>query len=52
MARVERDRLLAEQMEDEKNREHAIKEIDERIHDIEHSFAEQDHELDYTRKST
>jgi len=50
LARVQRDRLLAEQMEDEKNREHAIKEIDERIHDIEHSFAEQDHELDYTRK--
>jgi hypothetical protein len=50
LERVQRDRLLAEQIEDEKNRERAIKEIDERIHDIEHSFAEQEHELDYTRK--
>ncbi len=50
LARVQRDRLLAEQMEDEKNREHTLKEIDERAHDIERSFAEQNHELDYTRK--
>jgi len=50
LARAQRDRELTEQMEDEKNRQHALEDIEARIRDIEYSFTEQDHELDYTRK--
>lgn len=50
LGRAQRDRDLAEQMEDEQNRDNAVKETGARIRDIEHSFDEQDHELDYTRK--
>ena len=50
LARAQRDRELAEQMEDEQNRANAVKETDARIRDIEQSFDRQDHELDYTRK--
>jgi adenine-specific DNA-methyltransferase len=50
LARAQRDRELAEQMEDEQNRDNAVKETDARIRDIEQSFGAQDHELDYTRK--
>jgi hypothetical protein len=50
LARAERDRELAEQMEDEQIREHAVREADARIAEIRHSFDQADHELDYTRK--
>lgn len=50
LARARRDRDLAEQMEDEQIREHAVREADARIVEIEHSFDQADHELDYTRK--
>lgn len=50
LARAQRDRELAEQMEDEQIREHAVREADARIAEIRHSFDQADHELDYTRK--
>jgi hypothetical protein len=50
LARAQRDRDLAEQMEDEKIRENAAREADARIEEIRNSFDQQDHELDYTRK--
>lgn len=48
--KAKRDKALAEKMEDEKNREAAIKEIDKRIEDIEKAFNQNNHELDFARK--
>jgi adenine-specific DNA-methyltransferase len=48
--KARRDKLLAEKMEDDKNREAAIKEIDKRIEDIEKAFNQNNHELDFARK--
>lgn len=48
--KAKRDKTLAEKMEDDKNREAAIKEIDKRIEDIEKAFNQNNHELDFARK--
>lgn len=48
--KAKRDKALAEKMEDEKNRDAAIKEIDKRIEDIEKAFDKSNHELDFARK--
>ncbi|MBG0783299.1 MAG: hypothetical protein H0S84_13600, partial [Bacteroidales bacterium] len=48
--KAKRDKLLAEKMEDEKNRETALAEIDKRIEDIEKAFNEDNNELDFGRK--
>ena len=48
--KAKRDRVLAEKMEDDKNREAATKEIDKRIEDIEKAFNQNNHELDFARK--
>ncbi len=48
--KAKRDKALAEKMEDDTNRETAIKEIDKRIEDIEKAFDQNNHELDYARK--
>lgn len=48
--KAKRDKLLAEKMEDEKNREITLKEIDKRIIDIEKAFDTNNHELDFARK--
>lgn len=48
--KARRDKALAEKMEDDKNRDAAIKEIDKRIEDIEKAFDQNNHELDYARK--
>jgi len=48
--KAKRDKALAEKMEDDKNRDAAIKEIDKRIDDIEKAFNQNNHELDFARK--
>jgi len=48
--KAKRDKALAEKMEDDKNREAAIKEIEKRIDDIEKAFNQNNHELDFARK--
>lgn len=48
--KAKRDKSLAEKMEDEKNRESALAEIDKRIDDIEKAFNEDNNELDFGRK--
>lgn len=48
--KAKRDKALAEKMEDDKNRDAAIKEIDKRIEDIEKAFNQNNHELDFARK--
>lgn len=48
--KAKRDKVLAEQMEDDKNRESTLKEIDKRIEDIEKAFNQNNHELDFARK--
>lgn len=48
--KAKRDKELAEKMEDYKNRDAAIKEIDKRIEDIEKAFNQNNHELDFARK--
>jgi adenine-specific DNA-methyltransferase len=48
--KAKRDKVLAEKMEDDKNRDAAIKEIDKRIDDIEKAFNQNNHELDFARK--
>jgi len=48
--KAKRDKALAERMEDDKNRDAAIKEIDLRINDIEKAFDQSNHELDFARK--
>src|SRR5207253_173405 len=48
--RAIRDKRLAEQMEDEENRENALRDIELRIEDIERSFNTTFHELDFARK--
>jgi type I restriction-modification system DNA methylase subunit len=50
LARARLDRKLAEQMQDEVNRENALRDVDTRIADIERSFNTQFHELDFARK--
>src|SRR5262249_825397 len=49
-ARAEQDRELAERMQDEVNRENALRDVEARIADIERSFDTQFHELDFARK--
>lgn len=48
--KAKRDKALAQKMEDDKNRDAAIKEIDRRIEDIEKAFNQNNHELDFARK--
>ncbi|HEV8080567.1 MAG TPA: TaqI-like C-terminal specificity domain-containing protein [Chitinophagaceae bacterium] len=48
--KAKRDKALAERMEDDKNRDAAIQEIDLRIKDIEKAFDQNNHELDFARK--
>ena len=48
--KAKRDMMLAEKMEDDKNRDAAIKEIDLRIKDIDRAFNQNNHELDFARK--
>lgn len=48
--KAKRDKDLAEKMEDDKNRETAINEIEKRITDIENAFDEINNELDFGRK--
>ncbi|MFN8262613.1 MAG: Eco57I restriction-modification methylase domain-containing protein [Chitinophagales bacterium] len=50
LEKAKRDKSLAEKMEDDKNRDSAIKEIDKRIEDIEKAFDKNNHELDFARK--
>ena len=50
LERARQDRELAEQMQDEVNRENALKDIETRIKDIERSFDSKFHELDFARK--
>ncbi len=48
--KAKRDKILAEKMEDDKNRDATTKEIDRRIEDIEKAFDQNNHELDFARK--
>lgn len=48
--KAKRDKSLAEKMEDDNNRDTSIKEIDNRIVDIEKAFNQNNHELDFARK--
>lgn len=48
--KVQRDKKLAEKMEDDKNREATLKEIDKREDDIKKAFNQNNHELDFARK--
>jgi hypothetical protein len=48
--KARRDRSLAERMEDDKNRESSLFEIEIRIQDIEKAFDQNNHELDFARK--
>lgn len=50
LEKAQRDRLIAEKMEDDKNREASLLEIEKRIQDIEKAFETNNHELDYARK--
>jgi len=50
LEKAKRDKALAEKMEDERNREAALAEIDKRIEDIEKAFNEDNNELDFGRK--
>ena len=50
LERARQDRELAEQMQDEVNRENALEDIETRIKDIERSFDSKFHELDFARK--
>ncbi|MBU1102004.1 MAG: Eco57I restriction-modification methylase domain-containing protein, partial [Bacteroidetes bacterium] len=48
--KVQRDKKLAEKMEDDKNREATLIEIDKREDDIKKAFNQNNHELDFARK--
>jgi adenine-specific DNA-methyltransferase len=50
LERAQYDRLLAEQMQDDENRENALHDVEAWIRDIEHSFNTQYHALDFARK--
>jgi hypothetical protein len=50
LERARSDRLLAERMQDEVNRENALGDVDDRIKDIERSFDTRFHDLDFARK--
>lgn len=50
LARARQDRELAERMQDAVNRENALRDVETRIADIERSFDEKFHELDFARK--
>jgi len=50
LAKAQRDRQLAERLEDDKIRETTIREADERIADIRRSFDTRRHALDFARK--
>lgn len=50
LEKAKRDKSLAEKMEDDKNRDAAVKEINKRIEDIEKAFDKNNHELDFARK--
>ncbi|HTS10417.1 MAG TPA: TaqI-like C-terminal specificity domain-containing protein [Candidatus Eisenbacteria bacterium] len=50
LERARRDRLLADKMQDDENRENAQRDVDARIQDIEHSFNTRFHALDFARK--
>ncbi len=50
LEKVQRDKKLAEKMEDDKNREATLKEIDKREDDIKKAFNQNNHELDFARK--
>ena len=50
LEKANRDKVIAENMEDDKNRDASLKEIEKRIHDIEKAFDTNNHELDYARK--
>jgi len=50
LERARQDRQLAEQMQDEVNRENALREVDARIDDIKRSFDSRFHALDFARK--
>lgn len=50
LEKAERDRLRADEMEDENIRKSAKKESSARVEDIQHSFDTRHHELDFARK--
>ena len=50
LERARSDRELAEHMQDEVNRENALRDVEARIADIERSFNTQFHDLDFARK--
>jgi adenine-specific DNA-methyltransferase len=50
LERAKCNRLLAEQIQDDKNRENGLHDMEARIKDIEHSFNTQYHALDFARK--
>lgn len=50
LAKARRDRLLAEKMEDEENKQNTLREVESRIADIERSFDSRFHALDFARK--
>jgi len=50
LTKAKQDRDLAEQMQDEENRTNTLREIENRIQDIERSFDTRFHALDYARK--
>ena len=50
LERARQDRLLADKMQDDENRENARRDVDARIDDIEHSFNTRFHALDFARK--
>jgi len=50
LERAQGDRKLANQMQDDENRENALRDVEDRIKDIEHSFNERFHALDFARK--
>lgn len=50
LGKAKRDKALAEKMEDDKNRDSTINEIEKRIEDIEKAFDYNNHELDFARK--
>lgn len=48
--RARGDRAFANQMQDDENRENALRDVEDRIEDIEHSFNTRFHALDFARK--
>jgi adenine-specific DNA-methyltransferase len=50
LAKAKQDRDLAERMQDDENRTNTLREIENRIQDIERSFDTRFHALDYARK--